>query len=324
MKFFVALSLAAAVIAAPTLEDAPAVEKRGCYVPPPNQGVIDTALRICNQRKLSDKMKLAVFETMAVESNFNNLECGDKDSLGVFQQRPSMKVWGTREEILNVAHATNAFIDAAVKCNNAHPNYSAGQVAQCAQVSEFPDRYDQLEGRAREQLNAAVKRVGGGGNGGAVNVGKAPSSGSSSSSSGSSSGGCKTWRTAKKGDSCSKLANAGGISLSKFYSLNKSVNNKCTNLQVNKSYCIAQGSSAPAKAVNNSKATTSNVKAPGNLAKGTTSSCKKYTTVKSGSTCSKLASGGGISLSKFYSLNKGVNSSSCNNLQVGKAYCVSA
>ncbi len=46
------------------------------------------------------------------ESGIRNLRYGDRDSLGVYQQRPSVKVWGTAEEILNVPHAINAFYDA--------------------------------------------------------------------------------------------------------------------------------------------------------------------------------------------------------------------
>jgi len=43
---------------------------------------------------VSDKVMLAGFEAGWVESHMNNLACGDADSLGVFQQRPSMG-WGS-------------------------------------------------------------------------------------------------------------------------------------------------------------------------------------------------------------------------------------
>ncbi|KZW01072.1 hypothetical protein EXIGLDRAFT_693828 [Exidia glandulosa HHB12029] len=317
MQFFAAVLLAVAGVNALVTPidsrdlDFSHLEKRGCSVGAPNQGVIDTAYKTAKSRGLSYKLLVTVFETMAVESNYNNLNCGDQDSLGAFQQRPSMKVWGTASEIMNVAHATNAFIDAALDCANKHPNYSSGQTAQCAQVSEFPDRYDQQESRAKSILAEAIKRNGGSSNaGGAINVATKPSSGSGKSTSSSSTSGCKTHRTAKKGDTCSKLASAGGISLSKFYSLNSKVNSKCTNLQVGASYCIAAGTTSKAS-TGTSKATTSS------------GSCKQHYTAKSGDNCSKLAGKGGISVSKFLSLNGKVNSK-CTNLQVGTSYCVKA
>lgn len=43
--------------------------------------------------------------TARQESGLRNLDYGDRDSLGVFQQRPSQG-WGTAEQIMDVAHAT--------------------------------------------------------------------------------------------------------------------------------------------------------------------------------------------------------------------------
>src|SRR6478735_11303844 len=42
------------------------------------------------------------------ESKLYNVESGDRDSLGLFQQRPSQG-WGSREQVLDPYHATNAF-----------------------------------------------------------------------------------------------------------------------------------------------------------------------------------------------------------------------
>ena len=103
-------------------------------MPGPDASVVDTLFKIGKQRGLSSREMLAVFETAAVESNYNNLPCGDQDSVGVFQQRPTMQVWGTYDEIMNVAHATNAFIDAMLQCAERLPEASAGQISQCAQV----------------------------------------------------------------------------------------------------------------------------------------------------------------------------------------------
>ncbi|KAH7106659.1 hypothetical protein BKA62DRAFT_766186 [Auriculariales sp. MPI-PUGE-AT-0066] len=227
MKF---LALFAAFItfavAAPVLEDQPleardtvafAARDEYCNVPSaPDTWVIDTVYKIVSavvsalvyvasrciaptvrcmtQRGLALE-QVAVFETMRVESNFHNLDCGDKDSLGVFQQRPSVQAWGNRDQILNVPHAANAFIDAMLQCSRSNPSSSPGQIAQCAQISEIPDAYDQAEGEARRQLSLAIQRNGksSSGSGGAVNVGSV-----NSSSGGSSGGGCAKSVTAKR------------------------------------------------------------------------------------------------------------------------------
>src|SRR4029450_3149395 len=44
------------------------------------------------------------------ESKLYNLESGDRDSLGLFQQRPSQG-WGSTKGVLNTHHATHAFPD---------------------------------------------------------------------------------------------------------------------------------------------------------------------------------------------------------------------
>jgi len=126
-----------------------------CSVPPDadmkvNKQVHDIAV----QRGANDKVMLATFEAGWVESHMNNLNCGDRDSLGVFQQRPSAG-WGTPEQCMDVVHATNAFLDQAIPNDKNNPDQTAGQLAQSVQRSAYPDRYDQNEGKARELINAA-------------------------------------------------------------------------------------------------------------------------------------------------------------------------
>jgi murein DD-endopeptidase MepM/ murein hydrolase activator NlpD len=48
--------------------------------------------------------------TARQESGIRNLDYGDRDSLGAFQQRPSQG-WGTPEQVMNVPHATTTFLE---------------------------------------------------------------------------------------------------------------------------------------------------------------------------------------------------------------------
>jgi DNA-directed RNA polymerase subunit N (RpoN/RPB10) len=76
-----------------------------------------------------------------VESSIDNIaEEIDHDSLGLFQQRAS---WGSRSQRLDVAWATNAFLN---KMLQLYPDGSwrtrpVGEVCQAVQASAFPDRY---------------------------------------------------------------------------------------------------------------------------------------------------------------------------------------
>ncbi|WP_344312145.1 hypothetical protein [Fodinicola feengrottensis] len=116
----------------------------------------DNILRILrdvgNQRGVDDRVRLAEFETAWVESHANNLPCGDQDSIGVFQQRPSQG-WGTYDQIMDPYYATNKFLDYAIPTAADNTWMTAGQVAQAVQRSEYPDRYDEAQGIAQDMIN---------------------------------------------------------------------------------------------------------------------------------------------------------------------------
>ncbi|WP_163507071.1 hypothetical protein [Fodinicola acaciae] len=116
-----------------------------------DDNILRTLRDIGNQRGVDDRVRLAEFETAWVESHANNLPCGDQDSLGVFQQRPSQG-WGTPDQVMDPVYATNKFLDYAIPNAANNPGWTAGQVAQSVQRSEFPDRYDQAEGTARDLI----------------------------------------------------------------------------------------------------------------------------------------------------------------------------
>ena len=65
--------------------------------------------------KFSDRDIAIAVATAIQESNLRNLPFlqnhNDHDSLGLFQQRPSVGSWGTAEQIMDPTHAINAFYD---------------------------------------------------------------------------------------------------------------------------------------------------------------------------------------------------------------------
>ncbi|WP_082487845.1 LysM peptidoglycan-binding domain-containing protein [Leifsonia sp. Root112D2] len=97
------------------------------------------------------------------ESGLRNLDYGDADSLGLFQQRPSTG-WGPAAQIMDPATAALAFFGGA---NNPNPGRTRGlldidgwqkmtltQAAQAVQISAYPTAYAQWEAPARAWLAA--------------------------------------------------------------------------------------------------------------------------------------------------------------------------
>ncbi|GAB2863327.1 peptidoglycan DD-metalloendopeptidase family protein [Nocardioides pacificus] len=87
--------------------------------------------------------------TAIQESNLVNLAGGDRDSSGLFQQRPSTG-WGSRAEVTNPVLAARAFFGEAQHTGNpglldipGWQDVAAPQAAQVVQRSGFPDAYAQ-------------------------------------------------------------------------------------------------------------------------------------------------------------------------------------
>lgn len=81
------------------------------------------------------------FITALAESGLENLNYGDRDSLGLFQQRPSQG-WGTRDQILNPSYAAAKFYQTLATVG--WQSGDMGAAAQAVQRSGFPGRYDQM------------------------------------------------------------------------------------------------------------------------------------------------------------------------------------
>src|SRR4051794_37689746 len=90
--------------------------------------------------------------TALQESKLYNLRGGDRDSLGLFQQRPSQG-WGTQQQILDPVHATNAFYDALVRVDG-YQTLPVTEAAQGVQRSGFPSAYAVYENDARAMASA--------------------------------------------------------------------------------------------------------------------------------------------------------------------------
>ncbi len=94
---------------------------------------------VAARRGLPTRAAAIAIATAMQESTLRNITYGDRDSLGLFQQRPSQG-WGTRKQVTDPVHATNAFYDALIRV----PGYrtmAITKAAQRVQHSAFPKAY---------------------------------------------------------------------------------------------------------------------------------------------------------------------------------------
>jgi hypothetical protein len=98
-----------------------------------------TIAAVAHARGLPQQAVTIALATAIQESKLRNLTYGDRDSLGLFQQRPS-EGWGTTTQVRDPVHASQKFYDALVKV----PGYLDLPVtvaAQKVQHSDYPDAY---------------------------------------------------------------------------------------------------------------------------------------------------------------------------------------
>jgi hypothetical protein len=88
-----------------------------------------TVAGVAVRERLPARALTIAYATAFQESKLENLGSGDRDSVGIFQQRPSQG-WGTAAQLQDPAYATRAFFGALVKV----PNYTTIPVYQAAQA----------------------------------------------------------------------------------------------------------------------------------------------------------------------------------------------
>ena len=104
------------------------------------------------RRQLPARAATIALATALQESKLINVEHGDRDSLGLFQQRPSQG-WGTPEQVQDPVYATGTFYDRLVEVVG-YQDLPITEAAQAVQRSGFPEAYAQHEARARAWASA--------------------------------------------------------------------------------------------------------------------------------------------------------------------------
>ncbi|MER5547924.1 hypothetical protein ABT072_37075 [Streptomyces sp. NPDC002589] len=117
-----------------------------------------TIAAVAHARGLPERAVTIALATAIQESKLRNLTYGDRDSLGLFQQRPSQG-WGSPAQIRDPAYASGRFFDALVKV----PDYLGlplTEAAQQVQHSGYPEAYAQHEDMAATLADVLTGREG--------------------------------------------------------------------------------------------------------------------------------------------------------------------
>ncbi|MGW4784877.1 C40 family peptidase [Streptomyces sp. NPDC004230] len=97
--------------------------------------------------------------TALQESGLRNIDYGDRDSLGLFQQRPSQG-WGTRQQVMDPVYASKKFYT-ALKSVKRWQDMPLTIAAQKVQKSGVPDAYAKHESLATALQQAIAPSLGG-------------------------------------------------------------------------------------------------------------------------------------------------------------------
>jgi LysM repeat protein len=121
-----------------------------------------TIIAVGKQLGVSDYGLVVALAAAMQESSLRNIDYGDRDSVGLFQQRPSQG-WGTVSQLTDPTYSTRLFFGGA---SNPNKGITAGlldiagwesltvtQAAQRVQISAYPDAYAKWETSARFWLS---------------------------------------------------------------------------------------------------------------------------------------------------------------------------
>lgn len=112
-------------------------------------------------KKMGIRSAVIAVATAMQESQLQNLSYGTSDSLGLFQQRPSMG-WGTAQQIMDPQYSADAFLTALQQYQASNPGWATQPLwtsAQGVQKSGVPTAYAQWESQAVQLVQQIVTQV---------------------------------------------------------------------------------------------------------------------------------------------------------------------
>jgi cell wall-associated NlpC family hydrolase len=130
----------------------PSVAVRVSDLDPEQRTIVELIIAIGKQRHLPPRAWQIAIQAGMTESRLHNLHYGDRDSLGIFQMRPSQG-WGSVAQVTDPVYQINKFYDVLLRV----PDWETqrpGDSAQDIERSAFPARYHQWEPLAVNVISA--------------------------------------------------------------------------------------------------------------------------------------------------------------------------
>ena len=122
--------------------------------------VASTMVGVVTRRELPERAAVLALAAALQESKLRNLALGegDRDSVGVLQQRPSQG-WGTEKQLGDVRFATGAFLDALLAKVPDWQHEDLATAIQAVQISADGSAYAQHEAEAQALAHALTGLV---------------------------------------------------------------------------------------------------------------------------------------------------------------------
>jgi len=115
---------------------------------------VGTIITVGNSKGVPPWGWVVAVATAMQESGLRNPPAGDRDSIGLFQQRPSQG-WGTPEQLTDPAYQAGKFFDKLLTVEG-WQQMPLTDAAQAVQRSAYPDAYQKWTGDATRLVSAAV------------------------------------------------------------------------------------------------------------------------------------------------------------------------
>jgi hypothetical protein len=128
---------------------------------PAQLGNATTIVQQALNKRMGIRSAVVAVATAMQESQLLNLHYGDLDSLGLFQQRPSMG-WGTAAQITDPAYAADVFLTSLQRYQAGDPAWAWQPLwanAQAVQKSGFPFAYAKWESQAAGLVKQIAMRL---------------------------------------------------------------------------------------------------------------------------------------------------------------------
>jgi hypothetical protein len=127
---------------------------------PEQAQIAATIAGVAHRRDMPPRAVTVAYAAAMQESHMHNLDYGDRDSIGVFQQRPSQG-WGPASKILNPVYATTKFFQALARVRGYRrlPVYQAAQAVQRSADGYAYAQYKTMAARLTAAFTGASPRA---------------------------------------------------------------------------------------------------------------------------------------------------------------------